>query len=31
MNSNDLQETFESLFPINGCDCKDILKNIDKK
>ena len=31
MNSIVLQETFEPLFPINGCDCKDILKNIDEK
>jgi len=31
MNSKLLQETFTPLFPINGCECKDILKTIDKK
>ena len=30
MNSKVLQEIFEPLFPINGCECKDILKNINK-
>jgi hypothetical protein len=30
MNSKVLQEIFEPLFPINGCECKNILNNINK-
>ena len=29
MNETILQDTFNSLLPINGCKCKDILKSID--
>ena len=30
MNPKVLQETFVPLFPIKGCECKDILQNINK-
>lgn len=29
MNETILQDTFNPLFPINGCKCKDILKSLD--